>query len=306
MRIAFCEAVYEAAKQDPRVFSMSADVTGRQLTSFRNEFPERFFETGVAEQNLVGVAAGLALSGKIPFISTVASFISTRCYEQIKIDVCFQNLSVKVVGFCSAFSLSEWGATHHSLEDIAIMRALPNMTVIVTAARMEPKKAVLATAQHEGPTYIRIGKGGEPDVYQKEYDFQIGKAVVLKEGDDIALVGTGMILPELLKASDELRSQGIKARVVNMHTVKPLDKDVILKAAGETQGIITVEEHNVIGGLGDAVNQLLTRRKVNVPLEIMGIEDVFMEVGTVQELRHAHYLDSQAILNKAKEILKAE
>jgi len=306
MRIAFCEAVYEAAKQDPRVFSMSADVTGRQLTSFRNEFPERFFETGVAEQNLVGVAAGLALSGKIPFISTVASFISTRCYEQIKIDVCFQNLSVKVVGFCSAFSLSEWGATHHSLEDIAIMRALPNMTVIVTADRMETKKAVLATAQHEGPTYIRIGKGGEPDVYQKEYDFQIGKAVVLKEGDDIALVGTGMILPELLKASDELRSQGIKARVVNMHTVKPLDKDVILKAAGETQGIITVEEHNVIGGLGDAVNQLLTRRKVNVPLEIMGIEDVFMEVGTVQELRHAHYLDSQAILNKAKEILKAE
>lgn len=306
MRIAFCEAMYEAAKQDPRVFAMSADVTGRQLTSFRNEFPERFFETGVAEQNLVGVAAGLALSGKIPFISTVASFISTRCYEQIKIDVCFQNLSVKVVGFCSAFSLSEWGATHHSLEDIAIMRALPNMTVIVTADRMETKKAVLAAAQYEGPTYIRVGKGGEPDVYQKEYDFQIGKAVVLKEGDDIALVGTGMILPELLKASDELRSQGIKARVVNMHTVKPLDKDVILKAAGETQGIITVEEHNVIGGLGDAVNQLLTRRKVNVPLEIMGIEDVFMEVGTVQELRHAHYLDSQAILNKAKEILKAE
>lgn len=306
MRIAFCEAVYEAAKQDPRVFAMSADVTGRQLTSFRNEFPERFFETGVAEQNLVGVAAGLALSGKIPFISTVASFISTRCYEQIKIDVCFQNLSVKVVGFCSAFSLSEWGATHHSLEDIAIMRALPNMTVIVTADRMETKKAVLAAAQYEGPAYIRVGKGGEPDVYQKEYDFQIGKAVVLKEGDDIALVGTGMILPELLKASDELRSQGIKARVINMHTVKPLDKEVILKAAGETQGIITVEEHNVIGGLGDAVNQLLTRRKVNVPLEIMGIEDVFMEVGTVQELRHAHYLDSQAILNKAKEILKAE
>lgn len=306
MRIAFCEAMYEAAKQDPRVFAMSADVTGRQLTSFRNEFPERFFETGVAEQNLVGVAAGLALSGKIPFISTVASFISTRCYEQIKIDVCFQNLSVKVVGFCSAFSLSEWGATHHSLEDIAIMRALPNMTVIVTADRMETKKAVLAAAQYEGPTYIRVGKGGEPDVYQKEYDFQIGKAVVLKEGDDIALVGTGMILPELLKASDELRSQGIKARVVNMHTVKPLDKEVILKAAGETQGIITVEEHNVIGGLGDAVNQLLTRKKVNVPLEIMGIEDVFMEVGTVQELRHAHYLDSQAILNKAKEILKAE
>lgn len=306
MRIAFCEAVYEAAKQDPRVFAMSADVTGRQLTSFRNEFPERFFETGVAEQNLVGVAAGLALSGKIPFISTVASFISTRCYEQIKIDVCFQNLSVKVVGFCSGFSLSEWGATHHSLEDIAIMRALPNMTVIVTADRMETKKAVLAAAQYEGPTYIRVGKGEEADVYQKEYDFQIGKAVVLKEGDDIALVGTGMILPELLKASDELHSQGIKARVINMHTVKPLDKEVILKAAGETQGIITVEEHNVIGGLGDAVNQLLTRRKVNVPLEIMGIEDVFTEVGTVQELRHAHYLDSQAILNKAKEILKAE
>ena len=305
MRVTFCNAVYELAKKDPRIFAVSADVTNIQLKHFREEFPERFFEAGVAEQNAVGVAAGIALSGKIPFFSTIATFATTRCYEQIRNDVCYPNLNVKIGGVCSALSYSDLGPTHHSLEDIAIMRILPNMTVVVTADRMETRKAVIAAVEHEGPVYIRVGRSGEPDIYQEDYDFQIGKAVLLREGNDITLVGAGLVLSEPLKACDELLVQGIRARVINMHTIKPLDEEVILRAATETRAIITMEEHSVIGGLGDAVCQFLARKRVCTPFEIMGFEDVFLGVGTAQELRHKHHLDSSAIVKKVKEILKA-
>lgn len=304
MRVTFCDEVYELARKDSRIFAVSADVTHRQFKHFREEFPERFFDTGVAEQNAVGVAAGLCLSGKIPFFSTIATFATTRCYEQIRNDVCYPNLNVKIGGLCSALSYSDLGPTHHSLEDIAVMRALPNMTILVAADRMETRKAVVAAAEHEGPVYIRVGRSEEPDIYQEDYDFQIGKAILLREGNDVTLVGTGLILSEMLKACHELLVQGIEARVINMHTIKPLDKEVILKAATETQAIITMEEHNVVGGLGDAVCQFLAQKGVHTPFETMGFEDVFLGVGTAPELRRKHHLDSSSIVKKTKEILK--
>lgn len=306
MRGQWAKMMLELAKRDERIFALTADTVGIPLEEFRREFPERFIDVGVAEANMVGISAGLALCGKIPFAATIAAFASMRCYEQIRTDVCYSNVNVKVVGFGAGLKYGVLGATHHAIEDVAIMRALPNMTIVVPADRLETRKATIAVAEHQGPVYLRLGRAGEPDVYKEDYDFQIGKAVTLRAGDDISVMSMGLILPNVLKAEEELQKRGIKARVINMHTVKPIDKESILKAGRDTGAIISVEEHNIIGGLGSAIAEILAEEQLAVPFGRIGLRDIFSGIGTQEQLWEKYGMGVSHITNAAEELLSSK
>lgn len=303
MRVQWVKMMLELARRDKRIFAVTADIAGIPLEEFRQEFPERFIEVGVAEANMIGISAGLALCGKIPIAATIAAFASMRCYEQIRTDVCYPNLNVKIVGFGGGLKYGALGATHHAIEDIAIMRALPNMTIVVPADSLETRKATVAVAEHQGPVYLRIGRAGEPDVYKGDYDFQIGKAVTLRVGNDISIISMGLILPNVLKAVEELQKRGIKARVINMHTVKPIDKESVLKAGRETGAIISVEEHSIIGGLGSAIAEILAEEQLAVPFRRIGLRDIFSGIGTQEELWEKYGMGVSHITNAAEELL---
>jgi len=306
MRAQWSKAMLELARKDERIFSLTADTIGMPLAEFKQNFPERFIDVGVAEANMVGISAGLALCGKIPFAATIAAFASMRCYEQIRTDVCYQNLNVKIVGVGAGLKYGVLGATHHAIEDIAIMRALPNMTIVVPADSLETWKATIALAEHKGPAYLRLGRAGEPDVYKEDYDFQIGKAVTLRAGDDISIISMGLILPNVLKAEEKLREKGIKARVINMHTIKPIDKESILKAGRDTGAIISVEEHNIIGGLGSAIAEILAEEQLSVPFRRIGLRDLFSGVGTQEQLWEKYGMGASHITNAAEELFRSK
>jgi transketolase len=306
MRAQWANMMLELAKRDERIFALTADTVGIPLEEFRQKFPERFIDVGVAEANMVGISAGLALCGKIPFAATIATFASMRCYEQIRTDVCYQNLNVKIVGVGGGLKYGALGATHHAIEDIAIMRALPNMTIVVPADTLEARKATIALAKHEGPAYLRLGRTGEPDVYRGDYDFQIGKAGTLRAGDDISLISMGLILPNVLKAAEALQKRGIKARVINMHTIKPIDKESILKAGRDTGAIISVEEHNIIGGLGSAIAEILAEEQLAVPFRRIGLRDIFSGIGTQEQLWEKYGMGVSHITNAAEELFSSK
>lgn len=306
MRAQWANMMLELAKRDERIFALTADTVGIPLEEFRQKFPERFIDVGVAESNMVGISAGLALCGKIPFAATIATFASMRCYEQIRTDVCYQNLNVKIVGVGGGLKYGALGATHHAIEDIAIMRALPNMTIVAPADTLEARKATIALAKHEGPAYLRLGRTGEPDVYRGDYDFQIGKAVTLRAGDDISIISMGLILPNVLKAEEKLQERGIKARVINMHTIKPIDKESILKAGRDTGAIISVEEHNIIGGLGSAIAEILAEEQLAVPFRRIGLRDIFSGVGTQEQLWEKYGMGVPHITNAAEELFRSK
>lgn len=306
MRAQWAKMMLELATRDERIFALTADTVGIPLEEFRQKFPERFIDVGVAESNMVGISAGLALCGKIPFAATIATFASMRCYEQIRTDVCYQNLNVKIVGVGGGLKYGALGATHHAIEDIAIMRVLPNMTVVVPADSVETRKATIALAEHQGPAYLRIGRAGEPDVYKGDHDFQIGKAVTLRAGDDISIISMGLILPNILKAEEKLQERGIKARVINMHTIKPIDKESVLKAGRETGAIISVEEHNIIGGLGSAIAEILAEEQLAVPFRRIGLRDIFSGIGTQEQLWEKYGMGVSHITNAAEELFRSK
>jgi len=259
MRTAFARTLLELAKSDPRVWLLTGDLGFSVLEPFAAELPERYVNVGVAEQNMAGIAAGIAHSGNVVFVYSIANFPTFRCLEQIRNDICYPNLDVRIVSVGGGLGYGTAGYTHHGVEDIAVMRALPGMTVVAPGDPLEAELATRALVRHRGPAYLRLGKAGEPRVHEAPPNFEIGRAVVLRAGFDLTLVATGSSLKSALDAALELeRTQGVQARVISMHTIKPLDVETILVAARETPWIVSIEEHSEIGGLGSAIADALT------------------------------------------------
>lgn len=276
------------------------------MNLFRDKYPDRFFSLGIAEQNCVGVAAGMALSGKIPVFSSYATFAALRTTDQIRVSVCYNNLHVIIGGAHCGVSVGPDGATHQALEDIAIMRVLPNMTVLSPCDATQTKLATIAAVEKiKGPVYIRFGREPMPDFTDESMDFEIGKGQLLNEGDDITIIATGHLVWEALQAAYILHDEGINARVINLHTIKPIDEEIITKAAKETGAIITAEEHQVTGGLGSAVAEVIVRNHP-VPMEFIGMPDCFGESGQPHELMDKYGMTANHIIAQAKRILNSK
>lgn len=301
-RQSYGEALLELGKKNEKVVVLDADLAGATKTNiFAKEIPERFFDMGIAEQDMIGTAAGFATCGKIPFASTFAVFATGRVYDQIRNSVCYPNLNVKICATHCGITVGEDGATHQMLEDINLMRGLPNMTVISPADDVEAKWAVEEAARINGPVYIRFGRAATPIIYDANYEFKLGKAIQFGDGEDVTIFATGMMVAESLKAKEELEKEGIKVRVVDIHTIKPIDKDIIIKCAKETKKLISIEEHSIIGGLGTAISEVLVE---NYPAKLvrMGMKDCFGKSGKAQELLEYFGLTSKEIIEKVKEI----
>ncbi len=286
MRNAFAQEVTQLAKQDNRVVLLSGDIGNKLFDKLKDVGEQHFLNCGIAEANMIGVAAGMALSGLRPIVYTITPFTTTRCFEQIRVDACYHNVPVVIVGTGSGLSYAELGPTHHSLEDLAILRTLPGMTVVAPCDITEMREALRAALRHDGPVYIRIGKKGEPAIHEKAVDFQLGKSITVKPGNEITLVGAGTIMPEILAAAGLLSAKGISAEVVSFHTVKPLDSDYLNAAAKRFKLIVTIEEHGKIGGLGSAIAEWRAGAKCAVPQLILGTDDAFMhEIGDQEYAR---------------------
>ncbi len=303
-RDGFGEALLRLGKKEERVVVLSADLTESVRAGvFKAEFPERFFSFGISEQDMISAAAGFALEGKIPFATTFSVFASGRAWDQVRTSVAYMNLNVNIIGSHGGITVGPDGATHQALEDYALMRVLPNMSVVVPCDFYEAQKATEAAAYHPGPVYLRFTRNKVPFVTSLDDDFQIGKARVFREGEDITIVATGQMVQISLLAADILEKGGISAGVINLHTIKPLDKDTLLQAASKTGAILTVEEHQVSGGMGSAVAEFICQNNP-VLMKILGIEDVFGRSGESDELLQAFGLTSAAIVKESKELLK--
>lgn len=304
IRDGFGDGLLELGEKNKLVVALTADLAeSTRVHKFAKAFPERFFEVGVAEQNLIGVAAGLAHTGLIPFATSYAVFSPGRSWDQLRVSVCYAEANVKVVSSHSGLSVGPDGATHQSLEDIAITRVLPNMTVIVPCDAVEARKATIALAAHRGPAYLRLGREKSPVITQEQTPFKLGKAVTLTRGNDLTIVANGPMVFVALQAARMLEKDALKARVINMHTVKPLDNQVLLDAANETGAIVTIEDHQIAGGLGSAVSELLSEHHP-VPIVRLGVQDKFGESGTAAELMQHFGLTKEAVVDSSKRLLK--
>ena len=302
-REAYGEALAELGKINENVVVLDADLSGSTKTSvFKKAFPERHFNVGIAEADLGGTAAGLAASGKIAFASTFAMFAAGRAFEQIRNTVAYPKLNVKIAPTHAGISVGEDGASHQSVEDIALMRSIPGMVVLSPADAVETKKMVFAAAEYDGPVYIRMGRLGVPVLFDDNYDFQIGIANTLRDGKDVTIAATGLMVAEAVKAAEELEKEGISVRVINVGTIKPLDGEAILKAAQETKFIVTAEEHSVIGGLGSAVSEFLSEVHPT-KVKKVGIYDKFGQSGTGEELLQKYELTAEKLISVIKENL---
>ena len=306
-RKGFGEGLVIAGEENSQVVALSADLTeSTRMEEFKKKFPERFVQVGVAEQNLVTVGSGMAHEGKIPFVSSYATFSPGRNWEQIRTTICSNDVPVKIVGSHAGISVGPDGATHQALEDIAIMRALPNMVVIVPCDAVEAKKATIAMASHPQPNYIRLGRANSPIMTTEQTPFEIGKAEVFTDGDDVTVIACGQMVYQAMLAAKELdtgEKGKISVRVINCHTIKPLDKETIIKAAEETGAIVTVEEHQIIGGLGGAVSELLSEN-YPVPVIKVGIQDHFGESGEPEELLKKFGLTKKEIIKAITQALR--
>lgn len=304
-RVSYGNALVELAKEHDDVYVLDADLAAATQTAiFKKEFPERHIDCGIAECNMIGIAAGLAATGKVPFASSFAMFAAGRAFEQVRNSIGYPKLNVKIGATHAGISVGEDGATHQCNEDIALMRTIPGMVVINPADDVEAKAAVRAAIEHEGPVYLRFGRLAVPVINDTpDYKFELGKGVVLREGKDVTIIATGLPVSECLAAADKLAADGIDAKVINIHTIKPLDEDLVVKAAKETGKVVTVEEHSVIGGLGSAVCDVLSEK---CPTQVMkiGINDTFGESGPAVELIKKYGLDADSIYEKVKAFAK--
>lgn len=290
MRNAFAKQITKLAQQDERVVLLSGDIGNRLFDDFKAKCPGRFFNCGVAEANMIGVAAGMAMSGLRPFCYTITPFITYRCMEQIRVDVCYHDAPVVIVGTGSGLSYASLGATHHSCEEMGMLRLLPGLAVVAPADSHEVNGALEAALRHDHPVYIRIGKKGEPDVHASQPTFTLGKAIVLREGTDVALLSTGTVLPEALAAAELLAKAGINAQVASVHTVKPLDTELLTSLATSRKLIVTIEEHSILGGLGGSVAEWLAERPApHARLVRCGTRDEFLHETGEQEHAREHY-----------------
>lgn len=304
-RAAYGKALEELAAQEPNLVVLDADLSGSTMTKgFGAEHPDRFFDMGIAEANMVGVAAGLATCGKKPFVNSFAMFAAGRAWEQVRNSVAYPGLNVKVVGSHGGLSVGEDGATHQCIEDLAIMRAIPNMTVLCPCDGNEMKQAVKALLAYDGPAYLRLGRLAVETVTDQVegYEFQIGKGVLLRDGQDVTVVAVGMMVQMALTAADILAEEGISVRVIDMHTIKPLDTEILLAAARDTGCIVTSEEANIVGGLGSAVSEYLTS-VCPVPVIRHGVEDEFGRSGAAQKVLEAYHLTPAGIAEKVRQAL---
>lgn len=304
LRAGMGEGLVEAGKANPDVVALSADVKGSvKMDGFAKEFPERFIQCGIAEANMTGIAAGLSLCGKIPFIGGFAEFVTGRIYDQIRQVVAYSNKNVKICGSHAGISLGEDGATHQTMEDIGLMKALPNMTVLVPCDFNQAKQATLAAAKHNGPVYLRLGRSKMPNFTPADEPFEIGKAQMMTEGRDVTIFACGHLVWEALEAAKALDAEGIKAEVINIHTIKPLDKDAIIASAKKTGAVVTCEEHLINNGLGDSVAQVLAMN-LPTPMEYVAVDDKFGESGTPDEMLTNYGLRAKDIVEKVYKVLK--
>lgn len=302
-RSGFGEGLYELGKTNPKVVALCADLIGSlKMDKFIAENPERFFQTGIAEANMIGVSAGLAISGQIPFAGTFAVFATGRVYDQIRQSVAYSNKNVKIAASHAGLTLGEDGATHQMLEDIGMMKMLPNMTVICPCDFNQTKAATLASAELEGPVYLRFGRPSVPNFTPENQKFNIGEAITLIEGTDVTIFATGHMVWKAIKAAEELKDKGISAEVINIHTIKPLDDKTILKSAAKTKAVVTAEEHMLNGGLGESIAQVLAKNNPT-PIEFVAVNDTFGESGKPEELLVKYGLDTPNIVAAAQKVV---
>jgi transketolase len=306
MRNAFLKTVFEMAKEDPRIVFMTGDLGFNVVEPFKDELPKQFVNAGVAEQNMTGMAAGMALSGKIVLTYSIANFPTLRCLEQVRNDVCYHDADVKVVSVGGGFAYGSLGATHHATEDLGVMRMLPNMVVVAPGDPAETAEATRALIERPGPAYLRLGKAGEPTIQKPGFRFELGKAIRVREGADMTLISTGAILPSVLAAAIELADSGVEAGVLSMHTLKPLDEESVVRAARESGAIMTVEEHSIMGGLGSAVAEVLAESDVGpVPFRRVGVPPRFSpRVGSQDYLIGENGLDRASLVARALALLE--
>lgn len=303
MRTAYLEILYSLAKEDKNVYALISDNGAIVYDKYRADLEKQYLNLGISEANMLGVAAGLANCGKIPFAYTIGAFLAYRALEFIRNDICLQNQNVKIVGTGAGQVYSALGPTHHSTEDIGCLRSLPHLTIFSPASPMEVKKVVMAAYQMQGPVYIRLGTNKEKEVYQEDYEFISGKGVMLCAGNDVTIIGTGNILTDILEARKQLEAEGISVRVINIHTIKPFDKDIVEKAIRETNGIVTVEDHDVIGGLGSAVAEVIAESGMGTRFERIGLKNNFSKgYGTYQEVKDANSIGIEDIKKTVRTI----
>lgn len=302
-RSGFGAGLTELGKKNPNVVALCADLTGSlKMDEFKANHPERFYQVGIAEANMIGMAAGLTIGGKIPFTGTFANFSTGRVYDQIRQSVAYSGKNVKICASHAGLTLGEDGATHQILEDIGLMKMLPGMTVINPCDYNQTKAATLAIADHEGPVYLRFGRPSVPNFTSEDMPFEIGKAVKLQEGSDVTIIATGHLVWEALEAAKKLKEEGISAEVINIHTIKPLDEKAIIESVSKTGCVVTAEEHNFLGGLGESVARTLALSNPT-PQEFVATNDTFGESGTPAQLMEKYGLNAEAILAKAKKVI---
>lgn len=306
MRNAFLDTLYELALHDERIMFITGDLGFRVVEKFMENRPNQFLNAGVAEQNMTGIAVGMAFSGHICCTYSIANFPTLRCLEQIRNDICYHDANVKVVSVGGGFAYGAMSVTHHAMEDLGVMRCLPNLTVIAPGDPVETRAATRAIVAHKGPVYLRLGKAGEPTVHPGEISFQIGKAIRCREGDDVTLISTGGMLWTAVQAAEKLATDGIQTRVLSMHTLKPLDEEAVLAAARTTGAVLTLEEHSIVGGLGSAVAELFAEQlDLKVAFKRLGVPNAFSPHIGAQDYMLAKYaLSPEAVAQSVMEFLK--
>ena len=303
-RSGFGEGLTELGRNNPNVVALCADLTGSlKMQDFKTENPERFFQVGVAEANMMGIASGLTIGGKIPFTGTFANFSTGRVYDQIRQSIAYSSKNVKICASHAGITLGEDGATHQILEDIGLMKMLPGMTVINPCDFNQTKLATIAISKFKGPVYLRFGRPKVPNFTNEKSNFEIGKGLLLKEGNDVTLIATGHLVWEAIKAAEEVKKQNINVEVINIHTIKPLDDQIIVNSVKKTGCLVTAEEHNHIGGLGESISGMLSK-KYPTPQEFVAVNDTFGESGTPSQLMEKYGLNTETIIQKLKKVIK--
>jgi transketolase len=302
------EVLTQLGDKYPEIVALTADLaSSTKIGRFGKKYPQRFINVGIAENTMFGMAAGLALAGFKPVVSTFAAFASLRCAEQVRTDICYQNLGVKIIATHAGISFGQAGSTHHCTEDIAVMRSFANMTVIVPSDGMETGNAVAAAMEWPGPVYIRIGRGFEPPVNKTpDYGYEIGKAITMHDGKDVTIIACGVGVLQAVRAAEVLGRQGLSARVINMHTIKPIDREAIIQAVKDTRRIITVEDHNIMGGLGSAVAEVIVESGKACAFRKLGVPDCYAIVGYPEDLYHFYKFDADGIVETVSELMRLE
>lgn len=305
MRKAFVQTLQELAYKDKRIILLTGDLGFSVFEEYIEKFPQQYINAGIAEQSMTGIAAGLAIEGRIPILYSIIPFITMRNFEQIRNDICYQNLNVKIVGIGAGFSYGPYGHTHHGLEDIGVLRSLPNITILCPGDPVETRLATNAMMKHNGPVYLRLGRAGEPVVYEKNPEFSIGKGIVVRQGKDVSIIATSTMLYTAMVVSQQLTKQQIDAQVISMHTIKPIDTECIYQASRQSEAIVTLEEHFCIGGLGSAVAEVLSESGICTKFKRFGIPDKFTKmIGDQEFMRKANGLSIDYLVNEIQKLLQ--